>query len=84
MSWVRCEEQQCGGSTEVTLAASGRKAGTNKRVSVNDPLLHCAFPMIHCQYVVINVPDLIFRELHLPAAPLSVVLCGVIQAHTSA
>ncbi|DBA98890.1 TPA: hypothetical protein ACH3X1_014641 [Trebouxia sp. C0004] len=33
MSWVMCQEQQCRGSTEVTLAASGRRAGTNKRAS---------------------------------------------------
>lgn len=33
MSWVKCQEQECGGSSEVTLAASGRKAGTNKSTS---------------------------------------------------
>ncbi|KAL0032713.1 hypothetical protein WJX79_005436 [Trebouxia sp. C0005] len=33
MSWDKCQEQQCGVGTEVTLAASGRRAGTNKRTS---------------------------------------------------
>ena len=60
MSWVTCQEHQCGGSSEVTLAASGRKAGTNKHVSVNDSHLHCAFRTIHCEHAVFNGPDLIF------------------------
>ncbi len=36
MSWVKSQEHHLEGSSEVTLAASGRRAGTNKRVSVND------------------------------------------------
>ncbi len=59
-SWVTCQKQHIEGSSEVTLAASGRKAGTNKRVSVNDSLLLYGYQTIHCQYAVFNVPDLTF------------------------
>lgn len=85
MSWDKCQEQQCGVGTEVTLAASGRRAGTNKRVSVNDSLLHCAFQMVHCQYVEVNVPDLTFRAVFASSSPRAAApLRCIIQALTAA
>ena len=82
MSWVKCQEQQCGGS-EVTLAASGRKAGTNKSVSVSDSLLHCAFQTIHCQYVVFTVSRLTFRAIFAGSSPFDGALLHHPSTHTS-
>jgi hypothetical protein len=62
-SWVKCQEQHLGGSTEVTLAASGRRAGTNKRVSVNDSPVHRGYQTVHFHNVKFNVPDLTCRAL---------------------